>query len=313
MRRPKHPLRGHTFRHARGEFGRVERRHFGQSSSEGDPQVISPFGGLPRGLANQSARQFGNPLSAYFGAEPTFGPGRRGRRQQRLYDQRMSSMREGDSPLAQYARQAGGFLPQVFGQAQGAGQQIASLAPGLFDMFRGQIDTALQQLPGLQNTAAGQTQAAQQMLREQQSPIASQALYQNALRQGIEGTRGAAAGRGLLDAGSAQATEETMGRDLAAQFAQNQFANQQAALGGVQGALSSQAGLLPMGAQLAGQLGNALPGLQQALAAGYQMPQQALQQVFQQFAAYQNPQLALLGLTSPQVAQQTRGGGWNFL
>jgi len=274
---------------------------------------MSPFGRLPAGIANQQWQQFGGPLGAFFGAEPTFGAGRRGQRRQARWERQRAGLTEGQGPLAQYARQAAGFLPQVFGQAQGAGQQIASLAPGIFDMLKGQVNTALGQLPGMQNQAAGQTAAAQQMLREQQSPIASQALYQNALRQGLEGSRGGAAARGLLDAGSQQATEETMGRDLAAQFAQQQFANQQSALQGVQGALGAQAGLLPLGAQLAGMTGSALPGLQAALQAGYAMPQDALQAIFQQLSAFQNPQMALLGLTQPTVATRTRGTGQNIL
>lgn len=296
-----------------GEHGRVEHRHYGQQNQSGTPEVVSPFGDLPRGLANRQARQFGNPLSQYFGVEPTFGAGRRGQRQAARYQAQRQAFEQSSSPLAQWMRQAGGFLPQVFGQAQQAGNQIASQAPGIFELLKDQVNTALGQLPGLQNTAQGQTQAAQQMLREQQSPIASQALYQNALRQGLEGSRGAAAGRGLLDAGSAQATEETMGRDLAAQFAQQQFANQQAALGGVQNAMGAQAGLLPLGAQLAGAQGAGLAGLQQALQAGYGMPMDALSQVFQQFSAAQNPQMALLGLTRPEVATRTRGGGFNVI
>jgi len=124
----------------------------------------------------------------------------------------------------------------------------------------------------------------------------------------------------LLDAGSAQAGEETLGRDLASQFAQRRFQEQQAALGGAQGALGgvqnaigAQAGLLPIGAQLAGAQGQGLQQLAQALAQGYQLPQEAIQQVFQQFAAFQNPNLALAQLTAPQVGQRTEGNGFGIL
>ena len=299
-----------------------------QHGQETNPEVVSPFGRMPNRIANQQYSQFGGPLGAFFGAEPTFGPGRRGQRRQSLWEAQRNSLMQGQGPLSQFAQQAAGFLPQVYGQAQGAGQQIASLAPGIFNMLKGQVNTALGQLPGIQQGAAGQVTQAQdalrsqqQMLREQQSPIASQALYQNALRQGLEGQRGGQAARGLLDAGSAQAGEETFGRDLAAQFAQQQFGNQMAAaqgvqggLQGVQGALGAQAGLLPLGAQLAGMTGEALPGLQAALQAGYATPMDAISSVYRQLAAFQDPQLALLQLTQPQVASRGEGGGgWGIL
>ena len=301
------------FRHSRGEFGRVEHRFYGQQSQSSRGEVVSPFGNLPRRQAGAANRQFAGPLSAFFGVRPEFADTRRGMRQEARYDRALSAATNGGGPLGSYLQQAGQFLPQVFGQAQDAGQRIASMAPGLFDMLKQQVQTGLNQLPGIQQGAANQSQQAQNFLNQAASPIANQALYQNALRQGLEGQRSGAQARGLLDAGSAQAGEETFGRDLAAQFAQNQFANQQQALGGVQNALGAQAGLLPVGAQLAGALSSALPGLQQALQAGYQTPMDALSGVFQAIAAGQNPQLALLSLTAPQVAQRSSGGGFNVL
>lgn len=297
------------FRH--GQWYRISL--YSQQSQKGSPEVVKPFGNQPIRLSRGVENQFAGPLGAYFGATPAFGAGKRGQRQAALFERQRASIDEGTGPLAQFARQAASYLPTVFGQAQGVGERIASMAPQVYDMLRQQIGGALGQLPGLQAGAAGQTQAAQRMLDESQSPIASQALYQNALRQGLEGARSGAAGRGLLDAGGTQGMEETYGRDLAAQYAQNQFGNQQAALGGVQNALQGQAGLLPLGAQLAGMQGQALQELIPALQAGYQIPQQALQQVYQQLAAFQDPRLALMQLTAPQVGQRTEGGGFGIL
>lgn len=291
--------RSHSFHHSRGEFGREEVRGYGQQSQRSSGQQINPYGRAPIGQAHRLGQQFTNPLSAYFGVRPEFADTRKGMRQEARFDRQMGAVEGGDSPLAQYMRQAGDYLPQVFGQAKGVGENIASMAPGIFDQIRQQVQSGLGQLEGV-NQRAGQ------MTDQAFSPIASQALYQNALQQGLEGARSGAGARGLLDAGGAQAREETMGRDLAAQFAQNQFGQQQAAL-------QQQAGLLPMGAQLAGVLQQALPGLQQAMQAGYQLPMDALQSIFQQFSAYQNPQLALIGATGPQIAQRSSGSGFNVI
>lgn len=290
--------------------GQFERQSaYGETSQEAHPTTVSPYGQLPYQQAGGVSSQFTNPLSAFFGIAPPESQGKRFAR----YQAQMGQIAGSDSPLAQYMRQAGTFLPQVFGQAQDVGSRIASMAPGLFDMLRQQIGGAMGALPGIQGQAGQGAQMAGQAAEQAFSPIASQALFQNALRGSLESSRAGAGARGLLDAGGAQAQEDVMTRDLAAQYAQNQFANQQAALGGQQQALGTQAGLLQMGPQFAQQLSAALPGLQQALMAGYQTPMDALQQVFQQFAAYQNPQLALLGLTTPQVGTTSEGGGFNII
>jgi hypothetical protein len=216
------------------------------------------------------------------------GTGRGWERQQRR-------LARAEGPLADWIRQSQEFLPQVFGQAQDVGQRIASLAPQAYDTLRGQVSQALEQLGGMQDLAG---QATEQAF----SPIASQALYQNALRQLQEGTQGQAAARGLLDAGATQAREETLGRDLAAEFARNQFAQQQQALAG-------QAGLLPLGTGLAQLPLETLPQLQQGLQAGYQIPMEALGSVFSQLAAAQNPLMAMFQSVLPQIAQSSRSMG----
>lgn len=289
----------HSFRHSRGEFGREELRHYGQQSQRSNARIVDPYGGLGVRQARQSARGFADPLAAIFGFAPEFGNGPRGQRREARFDRRLEAFQQGNSPLAQYANQAANFLPTMLGQAQNAGSQIASLAPQVFDQLRGQINNALASVPGMQANA-------QRMVDQSQSPIASQALYQDAMRNALEGSRGAAAGRGLLDAGAAQQGEQELGRDLASQFAARRFGEQQSAL-------QTQAGLLPMGVQLAQQLGPAAQQLAALSQAGYQIPMDALQQVFQQFAAFQNPRLALAQLAQPQVATESRGSGFNIL
>lgn len=314
---------------------------YGQQSQSGRPVVVDPYGGLSQRAARQQYRQFGQPLGALFGFAPQFGEGPRGQRRAQRFEERLAALRESNAPLAQFAEQARSFLPSVFGQAQDIGQRIASQAPEVFETLRGQIQNALGQLPGIQQAAAqqvgqaqgqvgsarGQLGTAEQFLRESQNPIASQALYQDALRQSLEGARGSAAARGLLDAGAAQAMESEMGRDLASQFAARRFQEQQQALGGAQGALGgvqgalggvqqalgAQAGLLPLGAQLAGAEGQALQQFADAMQRGYGLPLEALGQVFQQFAAFQNPALALAQLAAPTVAQRTSGRGFNVI
>ncbi len=308
MRSSHHRHRdGAAFRHARGEFGREDVRGYGQQHQSSRGEVVNPFGDVGRAPAMQAWRNFASPFGAAFGVEPTGG------RALRRYNAMNQNIAESDSPTAQFIRQAQQFLPSVFGQAQGVGQQIASMAPQTYELLKQQIGGALGALPGLQNAAAGQTQAAQQFLQEAQSPIASQAMYQDALRQSLDAARSGAAGRGMLDAGATQGLEDTMGRDLASQFAARRFGEQQQALGGVQSAMGAQAGLLPLGAQLAGMQGTALQNLLPLLQAGYQLPQQAIQDVYSQLAAFQNPALALAQMMGPQVAQRSSGGGYNVL
>lgn len=285
-------------------------RVFNQQSQQSRQAFQSAYGNMPFTQAGGLTRGFTNPLSAAFGIRPTFGQGEKGQRREARYERQMSAIEADQGPLGSYIRQAQQFLPSVMGQAQAAGAHVASLAPQLFDQLRGQVGSSLNELPGMMDTARGGVGRATEAVNQAFDPIAQQALYQNALRGSLEGMAPQAAARGLGDAGSQMAREETIGRDLAAQYAQQQFGNQQAALAGQQGALGTQAGLLPMGAQLTGMLQQALPGLQEAMAAGYQMPMDALNAVFQQIAAAQNPQLALLQTTTPQALTYSSGHGY---
>lgn len=227
-----------------------------------------------------------------------------------------------------YMGQAQGYLNHLPEWLNQVGQGQATVGQGV---------NTLDRAVGNVNTAGAQhgVDVAGQMLNESRSPIQANALYQNALRQATMASQGGAAGRGLLDAGSQQGREDALARDLAAQSGQNQFANQQAALQGYGNALGTQgnlAGLLGnlasgygglgqaqgqlagMGAEL-GQSGigvgqgmmQALPAYAQLLMAGSQLPFQTAQQLQGFLGASQNPTLALLQATAPQLGQESKG------
>jgi len=316
-------------------------------------RVLDPYGGQSARNAQRYQSQFGGPQSRAFGwgfdPESNFG-------------QELSSRADAGNPFAQYLQTTQGILPQVQADAARAGQEIASRAPGAFQGYMAQAQDYLRNLlPMLQGQVgqgfggldqAGRTltsaegaanlpgaqygvDQARQMLEQANSPIQSQALYQNALRQATQASQGAAAGRGLLDAGSQVGREEGLARDLASQYAQQQFGNQQAALGGYGDALGTQqaaggllGGLAGQRGALAGQRGQlaglgaelgqsgittsqgimeALPYYAQLLQSGSQLPFQAAQQLQGFFAASQNPTLALLQATAPQIGQESKG------
>jgi hypothetical protein len=252
-------------------------------------------------------------LLGYFGADPSFGPGAAGRRKQRRWDQEQANFRGGDSPLLRYAQQFEGLMPQIMQQSAAAGQRAATMAPEQFQLLNRQIMQAMQGLGGIQQGAGENTQMAQQARDQAFNPIASNALYQNALQGGLDSARQGAAGRGLLDAGATQGMESEMARDLASQFAARQFQEQQQSLGGVSGALGQQAGLLPMGAQLAQMRGQGIQEMLGLMQQGYQIPAQALQGIFAQLAGFANPAMGVAQTAAPSVVTTSRGSGFNIL
>lgn len=266
-------------------------RYFGVTDSSSHGSSISPFGGMPFRLARGYEKDYARPLSLGLGLGNPDDP---------RYQKAQGLIDSGQGPLAGYIRNLQSFLPGVFGQAQAAGTDIATRAPQLFGQFQSQIANLLHnELPNFQRHA-------DESVNQAYSPIASQSLYQNALRQGLEGTRAGAAGRGLLDAGGTQAREEAMGRDLAAQYAQTQFQNQQTALGGA-------ANLAQIGPQAAGSLFQMLPQLAQMLQAGYGIPMEALQSIGGILQGAQNPLAGLLQQVAPQIANASKSKGFNVL
>lgn len=309
-------------------------------ATDSSSRLHDAFGGMSAGSAQRYNRQFAGPSSQAFGWATKPG-----------WEQALANKVAQGNPFAQYLQTTRGLFAPMQADAARAGQEIATRAPGAFQTFMDQAQGYLNQIPGFQqqvSTAQGNmgravgavnlpgaqhgVDVASQMLDESRSPVQAQALYQNALRQTLQQSQQGAAGRGLLDSGSQQGREDALTRDLAAQSAASQFGQQQQALGGYQGALGTQgqlAGLLgqlsggqgqlaELGAQLA-QSGipvsqlmmQALPAYGQLLQSGTQLPFQTAQQLQGFFGASQNPTLALLQATAPQLGQESKG--WNFL
>jgi len=167
----------------------------------------------------------------------------------------------------------------------------------------------------------GVTQA-QNFLNQMASPIQGEDLYQQAARRVMQSVGAGAAARGLEGGGAGQQAQYEAMTNLANQFGQQQAANRQAALQGLQGATGNlaniQQGAISGAGQAAGTLGNitqqgitglegASQGVQQAAQgqagiAGSILPfVQALQQGGQgvQQAAQGGAQIGMLG---PQMA-----------
>lgn len=276
----------------------------GYNTSASNPGIYSPFGNMPGRQAGQFGNQYSSPLGFGLGFGPTEGRGAR------RYGDFEGQLATANGPLADYIRQSRDFLPGVFGQAQNTGTEIATRAPGLFNQLQNQISGFLSNLPGMQAQAGQQAGQAQGFLDQASSPIASQALFQNANRGLLDSARGSGAARGLLDSGGQQAQEEGLTRDLAAQYAQSQAGNQQAALQGAQGALGTQAAIGQAGINPAQTAFSSLQPYQNALAQSYQAPMDALSSVFAQISGAQNPQLALLSQILPQIANTSRSKGF---
>lgn len=312
----------------------------GANTSSG--QVIDLYGGQSAANARRYQGQYAAPMSKAFGwnNSPQF-------------DAQMNERANAGNPFASYLRNTRGLFAPMQADAANAGREIASRAPGVYQSYMNQAQGYLNQIPGFQgqvanaqgtvgrgvNTLNAATTGAQhgsdvsrQMLDESRSPIQAQALYQNALRESLQAANQGAAGRGLLDSGSAQGQADTIARDLAAQSAQSQFGNQQAALqgyGAQQGLLGNLAsgygGLGTAQGQLAGlnaDIGRsgidvgqgmmqALPQYGQQLMAGSQVPFQVAQQLQSFFGASQNPTMALVQALAPQIANESKG--WKAL
>lgn len=288
--------------------------------SESGLSTTSPFGGRPFESAGRFGNRYADPLSQGFGF---FGGNAGGRAAARRWENNLAGA---SGPTADFIRQGNAFLPTMLGSAQDVGNRISAQGQQGFDALQGATADFMRQLPNLQAKVASASGPnaglpyANQLAAQAFNPIASQALYQNALRGSLDASRAGAAARGTVSDGGAQAVEERMARDLAGQFAQNQFANQQSATATL-GSLSAQdaatrqqgagleASLAAMGPQAQQMLFSAIPQLGQLLQAQYQLPMDALTQFSGFLAAQQNPQLALLQATAPTVGSESKGFG----
>lgn len=273
----------------------------GYSTSHTGPEVVSPFGGLPTGLARTLNRGFARPLAMGFGI---------GDPESSKYQDFMDQLSRSEGPLADFITQGRSFLPTVVPDAQKVGADIASRAPALYNQLQGQISSLLDKLPNFQRLAGEQTGLAQGAAKEAFDPYASNSLFQNELKNTLSASRASAGGRGLLDAGTTQAQEEGLTSNLASQFAQNQFSNQQAALGGARSALGADVGLAGAGIDPASAALGALQPYAEALSAKFGIPMSALSSVFSMLTGTQAPSSQLLSQTAPTVAQHGKSKGF---
>lgn len=163
------------------------------------------------------------------------------------------------------------------------------------------------------------------------NPLANSAAYRVASQRALPGITNAAASRGLGGGGAEAAGEQDFLTQLALSMQANEQSNQQAALGGYSNAVNAFSGAFAPTASLSdllqgggtrmgifgeqgarvGQMGidaaasgqEALDTYAKQLAASYNIPYEAAQNVMKFITAAHNPRLALLQATAPQVAQ----------
>ena len=270
----------------------------GQNSTSASAHDL--YGGMSAANAGRYGRQFARPASMAFGWDaPDW------------FNGALSSKAAEGNPFAGYLQTTRGLFAPAQADAARAGSDIASRAPGLFASYMSEANGYLDRLHSMTQGAGDASGIARNALDQANSPIQSQALFQNALRESLASARTGAAGRGMLDSGSAQGTEDAMARDLAAQFAGNQQNQLQQALQGYQGALGTEATLGSQAAAIPQQQMQMLPAYAQLLQAGSQLPMQTAAQLQSFLASMQNPTLAMLQATAPQLAQSSKG--WSFL
>jgi hypothetical protein len=284
-----------------------ERIRFGVSQhlqmSRSAPETVSPFGGLPYALARNFRRGWADPLSRAFGMGTQRQPGALG------------------SFITQATPVTGQYLPSM----QDLSRNIESGARSTYGGYQQAIDRFMGQLPGFQATAGQATGGGREALgyartaaEEAFSPLQSRALFQEASRRALAPAREAAAARGMLEGGQAQAGEQSLLSDLAFQALQGDRAAQQeaiAGLGGAAGTLAAlaggEAGVAGMGPEAMGSLFSAYPQLAQLLQGARELPLGAAQNLLGFLASTQDPTMALLAKVLPTVGQTSKsfGGG----
>jgi len=283
------------------------RHQAGFSKSGSHPAMFDPYGGMPFKFAGMLGNQFAGPTGMNLG----YGGGR-------------SPFASGQGPYASYLNTmtggpggGGGILGAYIPAMTNIGQQITSGANSAFGGFQNAIDNFMKSLPGFESTAATATggasdalSAARSAMSDAMSPLQSRATFQETERRALAPTREAAAARGMLEGGQAQAGEQALTSDLAFKQAQEDFAQKQAAIQGVTGAAGgvgqlagAQAGLAGMGPQMMNALFSAYPQLAQVLTSAAGMPFQAGSDLMNFFQGAQNPLFNLLRIITPQMGQ----------
>jgi hypothetical protein len=267
---------------------------FGNQSGSDSVATGLGYGSLPFEIARGSNAQFGRPLRQGFGFNPS--------------EHFMNQLATARGPLADVIRSVQGFSGSVGPEAQALGAQTAARGSQAYQTLTGQIDNYLQNLPQYQQEANLGATDATAAVRDAFSPVTSSALYGAASQRMLDQMRPGEAARGLESSGAAQGAEEAGLRDLTFQFAQNQAAQQQQALQGLQGATG-----------FANQMGQQGVGAAQALMQGagqaqdlqsqqFQLPMQAIGNLLQMLQGGQQQGYQLLGQTSPQLGTTSSSG-----
>lgn len=262
----------------------------GRSYSHAGPTNF--YGGLTYGAPYQAWRRYIGPLAQGLGVSPE------GRFANRYGQQ--------SGPLLDYINQLRGFTGSQIPQALAAGQNIAEQAPQLYGNLQGQINSALGALPGLQAGAGNISDQAKFLVDQAFSPITSRALFQETMNRALEPLRAGQAARGLLEQGTGQQTEQDVAQNLAYQQAQNDFAQQQAALGGYGQALQNQLGFAQAGIPLAQTGLEGLGTLGQLQQFGLNLPMSTAGNLFSLLTGGLAPGLQLSQITGPQQASNAK-------
>lgn len=260
------------------------------------PEVVSPFGQQPLGVAHGLGQAFAGPLRQGFGFNPSQG-----------FENRLQTAQ---GPLAGLIRDVQSMLPGMSQEAQQLGAQTAARGSQAYQTLTGQIDSFLKNLPQFQQQANQTAAYGQQGLQQAFDPVTQSALYGQASNRMLEQMRPGEAARGLESSGAAQAGESRALQDLTYQFAQNQQAAEQAALQGAAGATGAAAQMGQAGIQPAAGLFDAANQAQQLQSQQFQLPLQALGSILQFLQGGMTPSNQLLQQIAPSVTSKT---GKDFL
>jgi Chaperone of endosialidase len=278
-----------------------------QNYQQSTPITKSPFGELPFSIAGGIRSGFAGPLGRGFG----FGGGKK------------SPYGKGEGPLGTFIEQARPMLANYMPGQVDVSNQIMKGANSAYGGYQSAVDNFMKQLPGFQQTAASATGGGQEAMNlarryseDAFSALPGRASYQEASRRALAPAREAAAARGMLEGGQAQAGEQGILSDLAFQALQADQANQQAAIAQLGGAASNvgqlganEAQIAGMGPAARGGLAQLYPQVADVLKTASGMPMDAMTNALNFLQSTQNPNFSLLKMVLPTVANKSMGGG----
>lgn len=272
-----------------------------------NPVTKSPFGNLPFGIAGGIRGGFSGPLGRAFG----FGGGKK------------SPYGKGEGPLGTFINQAVPMAASYMPQQVQVGNDIMSATRSAYGGYQKAVDDFMAKLPGFERSMATATGGggdalgyAKRIADDAFSALPGRASFQETTRRALAPTREAAAARGMLESGQAQAGEQNLVGDLAYKALQDEQANQRAAATGVGEASanlgqlsSSSAALAGMAPEMRSALLSAIPGLAEVMKGASGMGMDAMNNMMSFLTSAQNPNYSLLRMVLPTVANKSFGGG----